>query len=159
VSETETARIQALLTLYRESHYDVELGQGRVATLRVGEPAPPAVLRWMRGERTAFYMTSCNPHSQSLTAEENEQRLEALRTHLRERGYPYLEGAGYIPGEVWREQCLLVRGIGEQEVAELVRTHEQNSIVVVRAQSPATLRIYRPDWRSTIGDHPDIEWS
>jgi len=159
VSATETARIQALLTLYRESHYDVELAQGRVATLRVGEPAPPAVLRWMRGERTAFYMTSCNPHSQSLTAEENEQRLEALRTHLRERGYPYLEGAGYIPGEVWREQCLLVRGIGEQEVAGLVRVHEQNSIVVVRAQSPATLRIYRPDWRSTIGDHPDIEWS
>ena len=159
MSATETARIQALLTLYRESHYDVELAQGRVATLRVGEPAHAAVLRWMRVDRTAFYMTSCNPHSQSLTREENEQRLEALRTHLRERGYPYLEGAGHIPGEVWREQCVLVRGIAEQEIAELVRVHEQNSIVVVRTQSPTVLRLYRPDWRSTIGDHPDIEWA
>lgn len=155
----ETARIQALLALYLESHYDVELARDRIATLHVGEPAPAAVLRWMHADRTAFYMTSCNPHSQSLPHEENEQRLEALRTHLRERGYPYLDGAGYIPGEAWREQCVLVRGIGEQEIAELVRVHEQNSIVVVRAQSPTVLRLYRPDWRSAIGVHSDIEWA
>jgi len=159
VSEAETARIQALITLYRESHYEVELARGRVATLRVGQPAPAAVLRWMDADRSAFYITSCNPHSQSLPREENERRLEALRTHLRERGYPYLEGAGHIPGEVWREQCVLVRGIAEEEVAELVRAHEQNGIVVVRAQSPTVLRLYRPDWHAAIGEHPDIEWA
>lgn len=157
--ETETRRIQALIALYRESHYDVDLARGRVATLCVGEPAPAAVLRWMNADRTAFYLTSCNPHSRSLPHEENEQRLEALRTHLRERGHAYLEGTGHIPGEAWREQCVLVRGIAEQEIAELVRVHEQNSIVVVRAQSPTVLRLYRPDWRAAIGEHPDIEWA
>ena len=157
MNATETVRIQALLTLYRESHYDVELARDRIATLRVGEPAPAAVLRWMHADRIAFYITSCNPHSQSLPREENEQRLEALRTRL--QGYPYLEGAGHIPGETWREHCVLVRGIAEQALAELVRVHEQNSIVVVRAQSPTVLRVYRPDWRSAIGEHADIEWA
>ncbi len=159
MSATETTRIQALLTLYRESHYDVALARHRVATLRVGERAPAAVLRWMHGDRTAFYITSCNPHSESLPREENERRLDALRTQLRERGYPYLDGAGHIPGEAWREQCVLVRGIAEQEIAELVRVHEQNSIVVVRAQWPTMLRLYRPDWRVAIGEHADIEWA
>ena len=153
------ARIHALLTLYRESHYDVDLARGAVATIRVGEPAPSAVVRWIGDSGIAFYMTACNPHSQSLPPEENEERLASLRALLDERGFAYLEGAGHIPGEIWREHCLLVRGISEADVADLVRAYEQNSIVVVRAGSPATLRIYRPDWRVAIGDNPDVEWA
>lgn len=159
IAADAAARIQALLTLYRESHYDVALSRGRVATLRIGEPAPAAVLRWMGADRTAFYMTSCNPHSQPLPHEENELRLDALRARLRERGYPYLEGAGHIPGEVWREQCLLVRGAAESEIAEWVRVYEQNCILVVRTQSPAMLRVYRADWRAVIGESADVEWA
>ena len=113
----------------------------------------------MGTDRTAFYMTSCNPHSQSLPREENEQRLDALRARLRERGYPYLEGAGHIPGEAWREQCLLLRGAAESEIAEWVRAYEQNSIVVVRAHLPTVLRVYRPDWRALIGESADVEWA
>jgi hypothetical protein len=153
------ARIEALLTLYFESHYEVDLPRGRTATIRVGAPAPPSVLRWIGTDRIAFYMTACNPHSQSLPREENEQRLDALRTHLRECGFPCLEGAGHIPGETWREACLLVHGIAEDEVAELVRRYEQNSIVVVRADAPSMLRIYRPDWRDVIGERPGVEWA
>jgi hypothetical protein len=157
--ESEAARIRALLALYRESHYDVELARGRTATLRIGEPVPAAMVRWMGGERTAFYMTSCNPRSQSLPREENEQRLESLRAYLRERGHSYLEGAGHIPGEAWREPCLLVRGIAESDVAERVRLYEQNSIVVVRTNAPTMLRVYRSDWREVIGECPDVEWA
>ncbi|HEV7489613.1 MAG TPA: DUF3293 domain-containing protein [Rhodanobacteraceae bacterium] len=157
--ETEAVRIHALLALYRESHYDVELARGRIATLRVGEPAPAAVLRWMGGDRSAFYITSCNPHSQSLPREENEQRLESLRARLRQGGHSFLEGAGHIPGEAWREQCLLVRGIVESDVTALVQTYEQNSIVVVRAKLPTVLRVYRSDWRDLIGESADVEWA
>ena len=152
-------RVSALLTLYRESHYDVEMPRGGAATLRIGEPAPPAVKRWIGGEGTAFYVTSCNPRSHSLPREENEQRLETLREEMRQRGCRWLEGAGHIPGEIWREQCLLVVGIDDAEVAELVRRHEQNSIVVVSTKTVVTLRIYRPDWQAIAGESADVEWA
>ena len=158
-STESAARINALVTLYCESHYDVELERGRVATMRVGEPAPAAVLRWIGADGIAFYLTSCNPHSQSLPHEENEQRLHALRAYLADRGFAYLEGAGHIPGEAWREDCLLVRGISETDISDLVRAHEQNSIVVVRDGAPTMLRLYRPDWRAIVGERADIEWA
>jgi len=152
-------RINALITLYCESHYDVDLGRGGVATMRVGKPAPAAVLRWIGAGGIAFYITSCNPHSQSLTREENEQRLRALRAFLDDRGFAYLEGAGHIPGEAWREDCLLVRGISEADVSGLVRAHEQNSVVVARDGAPTALRLYRPDWRAVVGERADVEWA
>jgi hypothetical protein len=157
--QDSAGRINALITLYCESHYDVELERGAVATMRIGLPAPPDVLRWIGADGIAFYLTSCNPHSQSLTHEENEQRLHALRNDLADRGIAYLEGAGHIPGEAWREDCLLVRGISEADVSELVRKHEQNSIVVVRDGAPTALRLYRSDWRAVIGERPDVEWA
>ena len=156
--ETVT-RVRALLTLYRESHYDVYLARGAVATIRVGEPAPAPIVRWIGAARVAFYLTACNPRSHSLPPEENDTRLASLRAHLDARGFAYLEGAGYIPGEIWRERCLLVRGIDEAEVADIVRAYDQNSIVVARAKSPAVLRIYRPDWREMIGESADVEWA
>jgi hypothetical protein len=155
----DAARVRALLTLYRESHYDVYLARGAVATIRIGEPAPAPIVRWIGEAGIAFYLTACNPRSHSLPPEENDARLAALRAYLDTRGFAYLEGAGHIPGEIWRERCLLVRGIGEAEVTDLVRLHEQNSIVVARVNSPSVLRIYRPDWRQMIGESADVEWA
>jgi hypothetical protein len=153
------ARVQALLTLYRESRYDVCLPRGDIATIRIGEVAPESVLRWIGKAGIAFYMTACNPRSHSLPREENEQRLESMRAYVRERGFAFLEGIGHIPGEAWREPNLLIRGISETGVADLVRLHDQNSIVVVRAQAPVTLRVYRSDWHAVSGDSADLEWA
>jgi hypothetical protein len=151
-------QIQSLLALYRASHYDVRLPNGDVATIRVGELAPAPITHWIDNDGPAFYMTACNPHSQSLSTMENEQRLESLRAHLRERGASYLEGDGHIPGESWREPSLLVRGIADIEIADLVRRYEQNGIIVVSTARPAVMRIYRADWR-IAGDAADIEWA
>ena len=153
------ARINALVALYRESHYDVVMPRVGVATLRIGAVAPVAVRRWIGNYGVAFYMTACNPHSTSLPKEENDQRLEALRAEMRARGCRWLEGAGHIPGEAWREECLLVAGIDMAEADDLARRHAQNSIVVVRATAAATLRIYRPDWRAVVGGGADLEWA
>ena len=152
-------RVNALLALYRESHYDVQMPRGGAATLRVGALAPPAVARWIGGDGVAFYLTSCNPRSTSLQKEENEQRLDALRGELRARGCRWLEGAGHIPGELWREPCLLVHGIDDAEAADIVRRYDQNSIVVVPAKWAAKLRVYRPDWRAIVGESVDVEWA
>jgi uncharacterized protein DUF3293 len=153
------ARVNALIALYRESHYDIEMPRGGAATLRIGATAPAAVKRWIGSDGVAFYVTACNPRSTSLTKEENDIRLEALRASLRVRGCRWLEGAGHIPGESWREECLLVAGIGEAEADALARRHDQNSIVVVPANAAVTLRIYRPDWRAVAGDGVDLDWA
>jgi hypothetical protein len=153
------ARVRALLTLYRESHYDVHLPHGRIATIRIGEPAPAPIRRWIGDARIAYYLTACNPRSTSLPAEENEMRLATLRREIEAIGVPFVEGVGHIPGESWREKCLFVRGIGENEVTAIVRRYEQNSIVVARADGVSALRVYRPDWRAAVGDVADIEWS
>ena len=153
------ARINALIALYRESHYDVEMPRGGTVTLRIGAPAPAAVTRWIGADGVAFYMTACNPRSTSLPKEENDQRLETLRAELRARGCRWLEGAGHIPGEAWREECLLIAGIDTGEADRLARRHDQNSILVVPAKAAVTLRIYRPEWRAIAGDGADLEWA
>lgn len=153
------ARITALVALYRESRYDVELPQGGIATLRVGAPAPAAVQSWIGEEAVAFYMTACNPSSMSLTKQENDARLDTLRAELRARNGRWLEGAGHMPGESWREPSLLVAGIDAAEADALARRHGQNGILVVTPGAPATLRLYRPDWRAIAGDGADLEWA
>lgn len=152
------ARVRALLALYRESHYDVTLARGRIATIRIGERAPAAVVRWIGDARIGYYLTACNPRSTSLPAEENDARLATLRAEFGARGLAYLEGVGHIPGESWREKCLVVRGIGEDDVAGIMRRYDQNSLVVVRASGASTLRVYRPDWRALVGEVADVEW-
>ena len=151
-------RIGALLALYRESHYDVALPRGR-ATLRIGEVAPAAVKRWIGADAAAFYMTACNPRSTSLPKEENDQRLEALRAELRAQGCRWLEGAGFIPGEAWREDCVLAAGPDAAGADAIARRYGQNSILVVPATAAVTLRIYRPEWRAVAGDGADLEWA
>jgi hypothetical protein len=152
------ARVRALLTLYRESHYDVYLARGRTATIRIGEPVPVPIRRWIGDARIAYYLTACNPRSTSLPAEENEMRLATLRREIEAIGVPFVEGVGHIPGESWCEKCLFVRGIGEDEVTAIVQRYEQNSIVVARADGVSTLRVYRPDWRAAVGEVADVEW-
>jgi hypothetical protein len=152
-------RIHALLALYRESHYDVELAAGGVATIRVGESAPPEIARWIGAHEFAAFMTACNPHSRSFTHEENEQRLGDLRRQVRERGGDYLAGAGHVPGESWREPSLLVRGLDSAAVDALAREYEQNGILIVPARAPAFLKLYRSDWQLALGPVADVEWA
>jgi uncharacterized protein DUF3293 len=152
-------RVNALIALYRESHYDVELPRRKVATLHVGKAAPVALTRWIGDDAIAFYLTACNPRSTSLPKEENDARLAALRAELRARGCRWLEGAGYIPGEAWREECVLVAGIDTAGADEIARRYDQNSILVVPAKTAVTLRVYRPDWRAIAGESTDVEWA
>ena len=96
-------RIRALLALYRESQYDVELPAGGIATIRVGESAPAQITEWIGASEFAAFMTACNPHSRSLNDDENEHRLDALRRQVLQHGGAFLAGAGHIPGERWRD--------------------------------------------------------
>jgi hypothetical protein len=156
----ETAeRVRALMTLYLGTHYDVEMPGGAIATIRVGAPAPAPVQRWIGDDDVAFYATACNPRSTPLPLDQNLRRLETLRAELRTRGCRWLEGVGHVPGATWREPSLLIAGIGDAGIAEVVRCHDQNSVIVVPATSIATLRVYRPEWRAFAGERADVEWA
>ena len=153
------ARIRELLAFFRATHYDVAMPNGRVATIRTGTRPPSDVADWIGDTLFAVYMTSCNPYSRELSQYENERRLDALRVELRALGVDFLEGAGHVPGDVWREPSLLVRGLDIERVDRLARTYEQNAVLIVPARAPSRMRIYRLDWRSAAEPAEDIEWA
>ena len=151
-------RIHALLALYRESHYDVDLPDGVTATIRVGAMLPDEIIGWLGADTHALYMTACNPRSRSLPHEENERRLATLRAEVEARGGRFLEGAGYMAGESWREPSVLASGIALDELDALAAAHDQNAAVLVRPGRRSALRLYRADWRVLLGAADDIEW-
>jgi hypothetical protein len=143
-------RIAELLALYRRTHYDVALPGGGSATLRAGEPPPPAVATWIGGDAQAVYLTACNPRSCALTADENEARMADLRLRLYAAGMRWLEGSAAIPGQPWRESSVLAAGLPLQRIDALARAFGQNASLHVYAGAPARLRLHRSDWRGLV---------
>jgi hypothetical protein len=153
-----SARIHALIALYRSTHYDAALPGHGVATLRVGAHAPAMVCGWIGADAHAYFVTACNPHSRVLSPPENECRLVALRTRLRRHSHRFLEGVGHVPGAPWHEPSLFVAGIGRAEIDTLAQDFSQNAVVVIAPPGVARLRLYRPEWRDACAAMPDLEW-
>lgn len=152
-----TADLRTLLAAYRATHYDVLLADARVATLRVGQPAPPAITDWLRHDALAAFISAANPHSQALPAEQNAARLAALRALLRDRPCRLLEGVGHIPGADWHEAGLLLAGLDLAAIDALARGFAQNALIIVPAHGAARLRVYGADWRGIVGTAPDVD--
>jgi hypothetical protein len=150
------ARIRELIALYRATHYDVILASGRIATLRIGATAVAGLRDWIGNDRTAAFLTACNPRSSTLSPAENERMQCALRSRLRTLPCRLLEGVGHMPGADQREPSLLVTGIDLAGIDVLAREFEQNAVVAIRAGGCAVLRIYRDDWRDALAGEPDI---
>lgn len=150
------ARIRELLALYRRTHYDVALPDGNVAILRVGAAPPRAVADWIAAAPFALYLSACNPYSQALPADANHERMTRLRGALERIGARWLEGRGHIPGERWSEPSLLLAGPTLDRVDRIAQGFEQNAGVLVVANQPVRLRLYRRDWRGRVAD-TDLE--
>ena len=108
-------RIHALLALYRESHYDVDCLAGGAATLRIG--ARTFLRRSLAGSEANQNPVDVPDRLQSALAiaDAGGERTASGTTAPASSRAPaaqYLEGAGHVPGEKWREPSLLVRGIG-----------------------------------------------
>jgi hypothetical protein len=141
--ETGSGLDPALLTAYRETDFRVT---GPVAfTLRVGTvSAGLAALHRQLGVTSSAFVTACNPFSAALTDDENAARLEALRTELRRRQLPFLEGEGQHPGNAWpAEASVLVLGVSRGEAGELGRQFEQNAVVWVGPDAIPQLLVLR----------------
>ena len=152
------ARVRGLVALYRQTRYEVTLPDANVATLRVGEPVPPAVTRLIGAARFAVYLTACNPYSASLTVAHNQSRFVRLCERLCALGARWLEGIASSAEKTWSEPSVLVSGVPTAVCDALAFEFEQNASVGVDASGRARLRVYRHDWRAALDAASDIDW-
>ncbi len=140
------ASVRALVAAYRSSRYVVDTTDGARVILRVDEDTPAALRAWIGSGAAACYITACNPASRVLRAEENAQRMAALRGRLRATGGEWLDGIAHDARGEWREAGLLVRGLDASTTDTLARRFGQNATLCVPAAGPVQLRIHRDDW-------------
>jgi len=118
-----------LTQAYKETHYTVQDVEPFV--LRTGEVSEDlmACHKRHRVECSAF-ITAWNPFSQQLTAQENEERHQALITEIKGRSLSFLPGVGQHPSNNWPgEQSVLVLGLSLEAAKTLGRRFEQNAVV------------------------------
>ncbi len=76
------------------------------------------------------FITAWNPFSQPLTAQENEERHQALIAEIKSRSLSFLPGVGQHPSNNWLgEQSVLVLGLSLEAAKTLGRRFEQNAVV------------------------------
>jgi len=118
-----------LTQAYKETHYTVQDMEPFV--LRIGEVSEDlmACHKRHRVECSAF-ITAWNPFSQQLTAQENEERQQALIAEIKGRSLFFLHGVGQHPSNNWPgEQSVLVLGLSLEAAKTLGRRFEQNAVV------------------------------
>jgi hypothetical protein len=113
---------------YLETEYHV---QGDSAlTLKIGASNPAlAALHKAHGVESSAFITACNPFSQTLDPEVNEERQAALAGELKDRGLASIAGIGQHPSSGWAEPSYLVLGASLEVAMALGVRHRQNAIV------------------------------
>lgn len=152
-------RLARLLAAWRDTHYDVALPDGSIATLRIGRPLPPSALAWLHPDPLAAFIGAANPHATPLGMEDNALRHAALRSSLRRWPCRTLPGLGHVPGAAWREDALFVAGLDLATLDAFAREFDQDGIVTATPAASARLRLYRPDWRKLLPDTDEIDWA
>ena len=129
---------------YRTTLYQID-GESPI-TIRVGENCQALDdLLDNFGESGAAFVTSQNPYSQLLSAEENRKRQEALRNQCERYGWQVMDGAGCDPDGKWpAELSFLVIGPGRSNAENIGRMHEQHAIVWIERGRPAELVLLSP---------------
>ncbi|HET9034093.1 MAG TPA: DUF3293 domain-containing protein [Dokdonella sp.] len=146
-----------LLDVYRASHYQVRMPGGRRVTLRIGQPAPLALINWADPDWPLACISACNPQSEKLSATHNRQRMRELLGRVRSYQGRVLAAAGRIPGHEWRESSLLVAALTLDRIDTLALDFDQNAVVVIRPGLRIRLRIYRREWASLSDPTSDLE--
>ncbi|WP_341677192.1 DUF3293 domain-containing protein [Niveibacterium sp. SC-1] len=132
-----------LVAAYRAAHYVVP---GRAPLLlRVGEtnPALAALLASLAVQGAAF-LTTCNPGSVRLEAEENARRMRILQAEIREAGLPVINALARDPSGQWPDEAsLLIPGASRAWSEALAQRHGQNGFLWLDAQGRIELVLLR----------------
>ncbi len=132
---------EQLWQAYLETDYYVHSLQLTIAVGQRHAELDRYLASW--GAQCFAFMTAWNPHSQSLSDEENRRRNARLERHLNEFGYRYLSGAGISRTHAWPpEESFLVIDIPPTAALEIAASFEQNAIVFgVRGQPSKLLAV------------------
>ena len=121
----------ALEAAYRSTHYEVQLPDGELLTLRVDVPNPALqVVQERCGVSCSAFLTAWNPRSVPQSAEQNSAANRELQQRLAALGLECWPGLGRDPGGEWPpEESLFVPGLELAGASDLGRHFGQNAIL------------------------------
>lgn len=133
-----------LVDAFLATHYRVQDGD-RSFVLRIDQYSRELADLFRREQlSSAAYITACNPLSQPLSRQENEQAHQSLIKDLCRLGYRWLDGFGEDPSGKWAgEASMLVLGLDQPAASELGRRYQQNAIVWIGTDAIPRLMLLR----------------
>lgn len=121
---------EELVSKYLAAQYQVWIDTS-VVTLQIGcQSAPLAALLQATGNRSAVYVTACNPASEVATSQENQSAMARLYERLACYSNHIYRGTGIDPSGEWpAEESLLALGIDLSIAKKIGDEFGQNAIV------------------------------
>ncbi|MBC6961554.1 MAG: DUF3293 domain-containing protein [Nitrosomonas sp.] len=122
---------EELVGKYLAAQYQVWIDTTSVVTLQIGcQSAPLAALLQATGNRSAVYVTACNPASEVATSQENRSAMARLYERLACYSNHIYRGTGIdLSGEWPAEESLLALGIDLPLAKRIGSEFGQNAIV------------------------------
>ncbi|AHE97048.1 DUF3293 domain-containing protein [Thioalkalivibrio paradoxus] len=145
MSAESPAATPELLAAYRAALYVVPVGP-RVCRLRIGEPPPEPMRRWLAEHGPSGWLSAFNPGSRALPLLENLRRHQALFQRLRAEGFDALVGYASDPAGHWPDETsLLVPGIGRDRLNRLALDFGQVAFLALAPGEPPRMWLAHPE--------------
>ena len=132
--------LDGLLDLYRSAIYSIRVS-GDDLIFNAGEKSPDLDALCVELGVTSFvFISASNPHSVSLTPEENAERTALLERHIMTAGYAWLSGKGRSADESWpAEKSYAIFGMPLSHGVRLARALQQNAVLWFRIGLPVDI--------------------
>ena len=120
----------ALWDAYLATSYEFE-GPDGLLLIRIGDLHPKVDALIQRTDSNSWcYITAWNPHSVSLSGQENSARHASLCQALEAMNLRFYEGWGRGQNTTWPpEKSVFVAGLNERDARALAHRYEQNAVV------------------------------
>lgn len=130
---------ESIRRAWADTDYRVRLPAGGYASIRCGQPLPPALYPLLPAADAPWgYITAWNPAGVLLPLASNRVRQHRLRDELKADRYVLHCAIGVGSGD-WRERSLFVPGIRPGPLDAMARRFGQLSVVRGRGHGPAEL--------------------
>ncbi len=127
----DSSRLNELEAAYRATLYQVP---EPALTLEIGKPSPDLMKLCQKvGASSWAFVTACNPNSEMLSDNKNQQRMRHLRKELTAVDYRFFEAVGSSPEGTWIEPSYFVLGMTEAEAVGFGDRWGQAGVVVEMA--------------------------
>ena len=129
-----------LQAAYEQAIYEVYSGVEEIR-VRIGQCCPQLdTLTIQKGVNSWALVTAYNPHSQCLSASENQQRHQQLIEYLQELKLSYLPAVGKDAKGIWTpEVSLCIFDLELEQAIAIGQKFSQNAIVYGELNEPVEL--------------------